>query len=80
MPRQRVRRKGEREAADAAGSTSWKSCRRDKGGKRAGDQRIWGDKLIDERSLKEEFNGVIALESRDARPHFTVITIQCDLM
>jgi hypothetical protein len=33
MPRQRVRRKGEREAADAAGSTSWKSCKRDKGGK-----------------------------------------------
>jgi hypothetical protein len=52
MSRQGVRRKGEREAADAAGSTSWKSCKRDKGEKRAGDQRIWGDKLIDKRDLE----------------------------
>lgn len=36
--------------------------------------------LIDERSLKEEFNVVIALESIYARPHFTAMTIQCNSM
>lgn len=36
--------------------------------------------IIDERSLKEEFNVVIALESIYARPHFTATTIQCDSM